>query len=788
MWIFYCKRSILSILLFFVVIFYSSAQTISGWVKGSDNKGIENATVTLLSVSDSSIVKYGISNNEGYFELENLNNGLFNIKVSCIGYHTKVLNNIRYNGSSLNLKEINIEENLKKLEEVTVENKTPLLQRKVDRLIFNLNGTIVSNGSSLLEALRVAPLLIVSENSISMVGKGSMGVMVDDRPIQLTGTDLINYLKALRSENIEKIEIITTPPAKYGAQGNSGLINIVLKKNESLGWSGSVGSSYRQQTYASFANNLALFFRSKKISSTFTFNQSRYRSIIKESNDITGLPNEILAYNQRRATTPGLQANLSTNYELNSRNNIGLIYNISHTKNNADVEIRSSFISNNSIDSILNTTSDITSPLFTQTLNLYHDLKIDTTGKKISSSVNFFANRPETRSDFISKSQNTFASVRNNSFSKYNIWSVQSDLTLPYKWGKLEIGAKFSNFNNNSDVEYYNYVHDDFLLDKTRSNEFDYNEKNVAAYLSLESEISEKWSAKAGLRYEHTALDGYSLTLNQRNKRNYGALFPTAYIVYKHDGNSTFSMNYSRRIDRPGLNYLNPFAFYSNIYSYSVGNPYLLPAYSNNVELSYLFKGMFSLTVFTQHISDVYSAITTVDGPSVISRAENFLSQDNLGIYVTFNRKILDWWENSSSASLSFASPKSKLENISTKNGTSASYRFNNYFKVSKRLNLYVNYNQNLPSTFGNIYTYSQRDLTTGFRLSTLNDKLSVNASFFIGSVNKYDVRFSEFVQSIRTDYDYKTFNLGFTYLFGRPKVSGNKKNISFDEKRRAQK
>lgn len=773
--------------MFFSIIYQGSAQAISGKVIETGNSRIENASITVLNAADSSVVKYGVSNGEGYFEFTNLNKGVFIIKVSCIGYRTQLLNNIKFNGSSVKLTDVILDKQSKELREVTIVNKTPVLERKVDRLIFNLNSTIMANGSSLFEALRAAPLLTVSENSVSMAGKGSMAVMVNEKIIYLSGTDLVNYLKILRSENVEKIEIITTPPAKYEAQGNAGLINIVLKKNQSLGWRGSLSSTYLQNTYASYNNNLALYFRSKKVSSSFTFNQSNYRSIIKESNDIIGHPSEILGTSERIGTTPGLQTGLSIDYELNKHNNIGFIYNISHSQGNSTSNYKNSYNTGNIVDSVLNTTAEISRPLFTQTLNIYHDLKLDSTGKKLNSSVNFFTNRPETRNNFVSESENTYASVRNNSFSKYNIWSIQSDLTLPYKWAKIEIGGKFATYNNSASVEYYNDIHENFILDKTRSNNFNYTENNLASYFSMESELSKKWTAKAGLRYEYTMMDGYSPTLGQRNQRNYDALFPTVYIVYKANGNHVFSLNYSRRINRPGLNFLNPFAFYTNIYSYSTGNPLLLPSYSNNVEISYLYKGMFSFTVFTQHTTDIFSSITTVVGPAVISKTENFLTQDNLGAYVSFNRSLFKWWGNSTSASFFYVSPKSKLPEIRTQNGTSASFSVNNSFKATNLLSFYLNYSQNFPSTSGNSYMYSQRNLTTGARLKLLNNNLIISSSFFLGTVSKYDIRFSEFVQTVNTDYNYKTFNLGLTYLFGRSKVSGNNKNISFDEKRRAQ-
>ncbi|MEJ2902307.1 outer membrane beta-barrel family protein [Pedobacter panaciterrae] len=785
--LFFYKVCILSFLLLLSLIYESSAQTVSGRVIETGGKGVESATITVLNAADSTLVKYEASNKEGYFEITNLKNGVFTVKVSCIGYNGQLLNNIRFNGSSVKLTDVVLNKQSKELKEVAIESKHPVLERKVDRWIFNLNNTIAANGSSLFEALQVAPFLKVSDNGVSMAGKGSMGVMVNEKIVYLSGTDLTNYLKTLRSEGVEKIEIITNPPAKYDAQGDAGLINIVLKKNESLGWRGSLSSTYRQGFYASYNNNLALFFRSKKINSSFTFGQSRYHNMQNNWLNMIGNSSQILSNEQRISITPGLQAGLSIDYELDRHNNIGFIYNISLSKENNAFVNSYSYGKSNTVDSVLNTNGEMYRPLFAQTLNVYHDLKIDSAGKKLSSSVNFFSNRPEIRNNFVSESESTYAAVRNNNSSKYNIWSVQSDLTLPYKWAKIETGIKFANFDNNADVEYYNYVHENFLLDKTRSNEFNYTEKNLASYFSMSSELSKRWTAKAGLRYEYTMTDGYSPTLDQRNKRNYGALFPTAYIVYKADANNVLSLNYSRRINRPGLSSLNPFAYYTNIYTYFIGNPLLLPSYSNNFELNYLYKSMVSFTVFTQHASDVNSLLTTIDGPLVVSSGGNFISRDNVGAYVSINRAFFKWWENSSSASFFYSSSKSKIKAISIQNGTSASFSFNNNFKATKQLNFYLNYSQSLPSTSGNTYTYSVRDFRVGARLKLLKDNLIINPSGFLGTVNKYDVRFNEFVRTERTDYYYKNFGLGITYLFGRSKVSGNNKDISFDEKRRAQ-
>ena len=784
---FFYKNGTLIFILFSSIVYQSSAQSISGRVKEAGGTAIENATIAILNAADSIIIKYGVSNKDGYFELANLKSGLFAIKVSHIGYQTQLLNNVKVNGSIIKLADIVLNKKEKQLKEVIITNKAPILERRVDRLIFNLNNTITASGSSLFDALQMAPLLTVSESGVSMAGKGGLAIMINEKIIYLSGTDLANYLKTLRAENVEKIEIITTPPAKYEAQGNGGLINIVLKKNESLGWRGSVSSTYYQNARSSYSNNLSLFYRSKKVSSSFTFNQSNFHSINNESINTIGQPNKILSDEQRLGKSPGFQTGLSIDYELNKHNNIGFIYNISDNKSNTTFSNNYRFVTGSTVDSVLKTTGEFSRPLFTQTLNLYHDLKLDSAGKKLSSSVNFFTNKPEMSNDFVSESENTYAAVQNNSLSKYNIWSIQSDVTLPYKWAKIETGAKFATYNNSASVAYYNNIHDNLLIDNTRSNDFDYTESNLAAYYSMESDLSKKWSTKAGLRYEYTMMNGYSPTLNQRNKRDYGALFPTAYLVYKADADNTFSVNYSRRINRPSLNSLNPFVYYTNIYTSSAGNPLLLPSYSNNFELNYLYKGMLSFTVFTQHTSDVISSVTKVDGPFITSSRGNFLTQDNLGAYASFNKALFKWWETSNSASFFYASAKSKIGDIHNQNGLSSSFNINNNLKASNLLSFYLNYGQNLPSTSGNVYTYAQRNFRTGARLKLLNNNLIISPSYFRGSVPKYDYRYSGFVQTDKMDYNYNLFSLNVTYLFGRSKVSGNNKDIRFDEKRRAQ-
>jgi len=760
---------------------------IKGRIVDINHHPVALANVIIRKAQTDKIIQSTQTDTEGYFRLVAAEKGNYIITISEVSMDSSSIALTLADLQTVQLPDIILRTATKQLKQVTISSQAPVLERKVDRLIYNLNNTISANGASLFEALQAAPLLTVSDGGVSMVGKGSMAVMVNEKIIYLSGTDLANYLKTLRAENVEKIEIITTPPSKYEAQGSGGLVNIVLKKNQSLGWKGSVGSTYYQNARSSYNNSLALFYRSKKVSGSFTFNQSNFRSVITESIDIIGQANKTMSNEQRLGNSPNLQTSLSLDYELNKRNNLGFIYNISDNKSTTSFSNTYSFVTGNSLDSVLKTTGEIARPLFTKTLNLYHDLKLDSNGKKLNNSINFFSNKPEMNSDFISVSDNVYAAVRTNSLSKYRIWSAQSDLTLPYKWAKIEMGVKFATYNNGASLTYANIIGNAAQLDKTRSNDFDYTESNLAAYYGMESEFSEKWTAKAGLRYEYTIMDGYSPTLDQRNQNKYGALFPTAYLVYKADADNTISVNYARRINRPRLNQLNPFIYYTNIYTSITGNPLLLPSYSDNFELNYLYKGMLSLTAFTQHTSDAISSLITIDGPLLAYSTGNFLTTDNLGAYASFNKTLFKCWENNTSASIFYSSSKSNISEIPTQNGFSASINFNNSFKISNGLSFYLNYTQNLPSTTGNVYSYAQRNFRTGARLKLLKNNLIISPSYLLGSVTKFDIHYSDFVQTQKTDYNYNTFNFNVTYLFGRSKVSGNNKNISFDEKRRAQ-
>ncbi|HEX3935307.1 MAG TPA: TonB-dependent receptor, partial [Puia sp.] len=370
------------------------------------------------------------------------------------------------------------------LKAAVVTGSKPLLERKIDRMVFNVENSIAARGTNLLQALELTPLLTVSDRGISIVGKGGVSIMINGRLLPLRGSDLVNYLSSLRSDDVSSIEVITTPPARYEAQGNSGLINIVLKKNPNMGWSGNASSTYEQATYPSIANNGSLNYRSPALTSSLKLRQFHRMQAISEEIDIND-QDPILSSNSRKVASYGLGANLSMEYKLNKRSDIGFIYDVGKSTSDTYGSERSSYLSGTVIDSVLNTLSTHKNPTLTQTLNAYYDHKLDSMGKVMSFGLNYLYNTPNSTLDFRTASDESSVAdtIRSINNFAYGVWSLQCDLTLPYRWVAVETGAKFTDFNDHSQVGYYNLFEKTYTMDSSKSNSFRYDEKNIAGYL-----------------------------------------------------------------------------------------------------------------------------------------------------------------------------------------------------------------------------------------------------------------------------------------------------------------
>ena len=682
------------------------------------------------------------------------------------------------------------------IEAVSLEGKKKLIEQKVDRMVFNVANSIASQGMSGADALRNTPLIRMDDQQgISIVGKSKVDVMINGKMLNLSGSELTNYLQSLRSDDISKIEVITTPPAKYEAQGNSGLINIILKKNTNFGWSGSLNTSYQRNTKDGFRNGVNLNYRNNKLNSSLKLRHydNGYSPI--GTRDLRNDTNTIYSQEEREDRTYGLGINYSVDYEINKKSNIGIIYDYGNSKYTMDSRNRSNYFRGMVSDSILDTHAKHKWTTPTHTLSAYYDIKLDTLGKKLSIVANLLNNEPNKTNNFITTSLSSLneSIVQNESLLKYSVYSGQADFTLPYAWGTFETGAKYTFLKNKSDVGYYEYLLGQYILNPNNSNQFDYQEQNYALYTSFQKNFGVKWSAKAGLRYEYTTLDGASLSgIVQNNiKNNYGKLFPSLYLSFVPNSNNSLSINYSRRITRPDFQSLNPFRWYTNPYIFFTGNNTLQPSFNDNIELSYTYRSKLTISVYNQYTQHGYSSIARLSNGIYSNTMENSYNQNKTGINLSYYDTFFKAWEFSASINASNGITNPIIPELQKISVNSILYSFYNTITVNKSKTVFVmlNFWHSLPFTYGSTYVKDQLEFSPGIKASLFNKQLQLSAvlsdAFKTVKNNGYTA-YSNYRENFSQYNDYRRFTLSLTYTFGNDKVKGTSKNIRFEEKSRA--
>lgn len=731
-----------------------------------------------------------ISDEKGNYSLKLLENGNYNIRLIQDGNEISS-KDITINGT-VKL-DFSIEKkNEKQIEGVTLTARKKLIERKADRLVFNVSNSVASQGMDAVDALATTPLVKVDDNTgVSIVGKSGVAVMINDRILNLSDAELVTYLKSLRSENIEKIEVITAPPAKYEAQGNSGLINIVLKRNQNLGWSGSLTSSLQQQTYTGNSNSVTINYQNEKLRSSLKLRQNKNEKHSYENYWIEGADG-LKSNDNRRDFGDGLGANLSLDYQLNKKSNLGFIYDFGFGHSNMDIRNTSNYFQNGIYTNTLLTDAEHRATGRQHTASAYYDLKFGKQDNKLSITGNYFSNTPETTIDFTTtESSGDRFVVKSPSMVDYKIYSGQADLTLPYQFAKTEAGVKFTNFDNNSSIFYQNLMNGQYITDPLKSNEFEYNEKNYAAYISFERSFNEKWSAKAGLRYEYSVVNGNSLTSGQQTENSYGKFFPTAYISYKSNENHTFNLNYSKRINRPGFRAINPYRWYININSYFTGNPFLKPSINHNFELSYVYKGKLSASAYFQRTVEAFGQLATLKGENRVSTFENYYNQNSIGISLNYSDTFFKKWEANYSANYSYMNTDVFATDALSRKGNSYDFDFQNNISLnqSKTIQLILNYWFRLPSNSGNSYMKFAGNLTSGVKLNLMEKSLQLNV--FVSDILKQgkslgEIYYTTGTHSYNNYYDARRLTVSATYTFGNKKVKGMDRNVRFDEKNRA--
>jgi iron complex outermembrane recepter protein len=636
------------IVLFFVsaclAITAVNAQQVSGVVKDPQGKGLEKSTVSLLNAKDSSVVKLSVTTDNGRFSINANKPGNYLVKVSHVGYASAFSNLFELSGpGEMNLPEMTMARATAELKAVTVTAEKPIVEVRTDRMIVNVEGTINSVGNDALELLRKSPgVMVDKDDNLTLSGKNGVKIYVDGKPSPLTGQDLTNYLKTLQSSQIEALEIITNPSAKYDAAGNAGIINIRLKKNKTLGTNGSVNGGFNYGVSAKYNAGISLNHRNKHFNAfgNYNYNNSSNQGHMNfdkvQFDTLFAQSNKIVFANESHGFKTGLD------YFINNKSTIGVVVNGDLAKNHITTAgpMYITYIPTNQLDRILQATSDNRTKRTNINTNLNYRYAV-TGGSELNIDADYgyfrirsnqyqpnFYYEPDGTTEISSTIYNMIAP------SDINLYSVKADYEKNFKGGKLGFGGKIAVVNTNNDFQRYNVYGISKVKDTLKSNTFEYKENINAVYVNYNKSFKGH-IIQGGLRIENTHSKGTStgykddsgnlVPYDSTFDRRYTDFFPSAAITFNKNPMKQWNITYSRRIDRPAYQDLNPFEFKLNEYTFMKGNTLLRPQYTNSYGVTYTYKYKLNTTLNYSHVKDIFAQL-----PDTTEKTKSFLTKKNL--------------------------------------------------------------------------------------------------------------------------------------------------------------
>lgn len=654
-----------SFILFQCQYVFAQGSVINGEVSSED--GYEMGVMISLNLTkDSTVYKITFSDSVGNFVLNQIDINSYYISAQLVGFEYYFSKEIVINElvDTLLLPQIILEESVTSLAGVEISARIPFIVQMIDRVVIRPDALISNSGTTALEVLEKAPGVLVDVNgNISLKGKSGVNVFIDNKPSYLSANDLTAYLQSLPSGIIEKIELMTNPPAGYEAAGNAGIINIQLKRNKQKGVNGSLTLNYGQGRYLRSNNSFNINYRINKINlySNIGFSQNNnYQdlAINRFYNDDEGKLQSTFSQNSYfKLNSGGRNLRLGLDYYIDKKSTFGLL--VSGFINPSKVKVTNNATILNSENELVNqikAVSKIKNKWKNGSISINYDYKFDKEGRLLNANldyINYRSKQPQTLLNSIYSPQNELISqsiLTSELPSTISIVTGKLDYTQPIKYGiKLESGAKVSFVSTDNIAIFSNVVDEISIPNYEFSNQFKYAENINAAYLNL-SKDWKKTSLQLGLRLENSNIKGNQLGNVQIKDstftRHYTNLFPTFYATYKIDSaqNHQLAFSFGRRINRPNYQDMNPFTYPMDSYTYYAGNPFLKPSFSYNFSLSHTFKSFLTTSIEYSLTNDLIQETNEQRGNIYYSRPGNFGRQKIYGVSVSGKFEILPWW------------------------------------------------------------------------------------------------------------------------------------------------
>jgi hypothetical protein len=638
----------------------AAQSTIHGKVVNSKNEAAVNATVMLLHSKDSSLIKAMVSDNNGAYVFNNVDNGSYLIASNFLGYK-QAYSNIFTTDRSHNdmaVENIMLAEETVQLKDVSVTTKKPLLEQKIDRLIINVASSITSAGNTALEVLERSPGVIVDRqnNTIAINGKDGVVVMINGKINHMPASGVIQWLNGMGANNIEKIELITTPPANLDAEGNAGYINVVLKQNNNYGTNGSfTGTLGYGKGWVSQAG-MNINHRKGKVNMYGDISYSRTKGPLTADiyNKISnaGVITETNFHGDRTDTIRNITGRFGLDWQTGAKTIAGILVSGYDNRYTQAEHNTSSILINGNLDTtIYHNNNEINHwSNYSANLNLQHDFNENNKLLLNADYIHYYNNQPVNYHSLYYDKDGEFVYdqlFRSGKTTPMDFWVGAADYSKKINKNiDLETGIKqtFSSFDNN--ISFERLIQNAWIKDDSLSANYKMKEDYSAAYFSFDITINSNTAAKAGLRYEHTNSNLGTEDVKNIVDRHYGNFFPAISISLKLNEKSTIDFSYSKRITRPTFNDLAPFTYYVNENTLITGNPSLQPSLINKLQADYTVKQyLFSLSYSKENNAFArFQPHTDSVNNKIVLTAENLINQKTASALMVIPFNLTKWW------------------------------------------------------------------------------------------------------------------------------------------------
>ena len=787
------KKALL-FLVFSLPLLCQAQLVVKGLLNDESGSPVSYASVLLLSSSDSSLVQGQVSDGKGMFSIALNQAGSYFISISAIGYEdvsTKVLQ-LNKDNSPFAIGTITIPEKVEQLNEVVIKAEKPMFEQKIDRTIINVRSNISRAGGSALDVLQRSPGVTVDKmnSAVSLSGKQGVRIMINGKLSRIPMAAVVQMLEGINAENIERIELITTPPSKYEAEGDAGMINIVMKKSEDKGTNGNVSVFTGYGRRGKYGATLNMNSRSKNLNvfgdlttrnnySTQYFNT---RWAIPINNQI----NETTSNNHRDSFTGANSGSIGMDWNVGKKTTIGGLFSLFDRKWDMDAlaNISRTINQNPSATILMNTLEDNDWKQLLGNINLKHQfnkdyglsIDVDRIGYNSSNPTDYYQDYFDTQGN-----PTTQAQLRSRKDTGIDIITTALDFTGTIS-NKVtfEIGGKgsFTTLDNSIIVD--KLENGGWTIDNALTVNAQMYENIGAAYASTTIKASDKFDIQAGLRYEHTRTNIDTDIEKDVVDRNYGKWFPSIFLNHKINDQNSWVTSYSRRIARPSFFQLAPFVIFNDPNNFYSGNISLLPSFTDALKLEYRHKSILFSLQYSHDKNSIalFQPKINADNKQV-STAQNLSFQDNFSVVLSFPIQVTKWWE----IQLNGIASQNKIKAVYTDNPITLSIQTFNFngtqkFKISKTFTAELSGFYQSRGLFGIMEALPYGSVDIGIEKSFANSSLRLSYSDILGT-NKW--RWSANIPEENLDtyakLDFETTVLSVTYMlnFGNNKLKGKK-------------